>query len=102
MAGRGGGRGGRTGLTFNAELLGIGRGLDAVPNTVLDPPPTFPPLQAKVNLIKTFLFLLLTSTFILQAKQPLGGSEQVVVVFCRGRAQLHAGCVQEFVIENVA
>jgi hypothetical protein len=32
------------GLSFNAELLGIGRGKDALPSTVLAPPSVFPPL----------------------------------------------------------
>lgn len=40
MAGRGRGR---STLTFNAEALGVGRGQDAPPSCVLDPPPTYPP-----------------------------------------------------------
>ena len=36
---------GRGQLTFNAELLGIGRG--EAPSSVLTPPPTFPPRMHK-------------------------------------------------------
>jgi len=49
-----GGRGGhRSGLTFNAELLGIntssrgGPGGDSLPTSVLTPPPKYPPLSSK-------------------------------------------------------
>ena len=37
------------GLTFNAELLGIGRGKDALPTSALAPPSTFPPLVVKAK-----------------------------------------------------
>jgi hypothetical protein len=38
-----------SGLSFNAELLGIGRGKDALPTTVLAPPSVFPPLAVKAK-----------------------------------------------------
>jgi hypothetical protein len=37
------------GLSFNAELLGIGRGKDALPTSALAPPSTFPPLAVKAK-----------------------------------------------------
>lgn len=42
------GRGGRSTLSFNAELLGVGRGSEVLSNsTSIDPPPTFPLLTCK-------------------------------------------------------
>ena len=38
-----------SGLSFNTELLGIGRGKDALPTTVLAPPSVFPPLTVKAK-----------------------------------------------------
>lgn len=45
MAGRGRGRG--SAFSYTAEVLGLGRGADAIPASVLQPPPPFPPLQFK-------------------------------------------------------
>lgn len=43
MAGRGGrGRGKGRGFTFEISSLGFGRGADALPATILQPPPLFP------------------------------------------------------------
>eukprot|EP00094_Tigriopus_californicus_P012024 TCALIF_11618-PA protein Name:"Similar to Polr3g DNA-directed RNA polymerase III subunit RPC7 (Mus musculus)" AED:0.02 eAED:0.04 QI:0/-1/0/1/-1/1/1/0/166 len=36
------GRGRGTGLSFNAELLGVGRGQEAIPASLLTPPPLYP------------------------------------------------------------
>jgi len=44
MAGRGRARG--RGISFNVETLGFGRG-EALPGSVLQPPPLFPPLEFK-------------------------------------------------------
>lgn len=40
------GRGRGTGLSFNAELLGVGRGQEAIPASLLTPPPLYPPRLA--------------------------------------------------------
>lgn len=40
MAGRGRGRG--SAFSYTAEVLGLGRGADAIPASVLQPPPPFP------------------------------------------------------------
>ena len=41
----------RSQLTFNAELLGVGRGsLEPPPTSVLDPPPIYPPLRVQPKL----------------------------------------------------
>ena len=45
MTGRGRGRG--SNLTFNAELLGVGRGQEPPPSCVLDPPLIYPSLPTK-------------------------------------------------------
>ena len=37
------GRGRGAGVSFNTELLGLGRGKDAVPASALAPPPKYPP-----------------------------------------------------------
>lgn len=44
---------GRGQLTFNAELLGVGRGggLEAAPQSVLAPPPKFPPRPQRIPLL---------------------------------------------------
>ena len=42
--GRGRGRGGKGGMTFNIESIGFGRG-DALPASTLQPPPAYPPLH---------------------------------------------------------
>ena len=50
MGGRGRGRGGS--MTFNTELLGVGRGgnLEPTPASALEPPPAFPPLPVRPKL----------------------------------------------------
>lgn len=50
MAGRGRGRG--ASMTFNTELLGVGRGqgMEPTPSSSLEPPPLFPPLPARPKL----------------------------------------------------
>ncbi|KAJ8029101.1 DNA-directed RNA polymerase III subunit RPC7-like [Holothuria leucospilota] len=45
MAGRGRGRG--SAFSYTAEVLGLGRGADAIPASVVQPPPPFPNLQYK-------------------------------------------------------
>lgn len=76
------------GLSFNAELLGIGRGKDALPSTVLAPPSVFPPLAVKakqpikndeseylLSLSKEFRFMfeaLFSSDYFLQHPRTLG------------------------------
>ncbi|XP_031564559.1 DNA-directed RNA polymerase III subunit RPC7-like [Actinia tenebrosa] len=46
MAGRGGrGRGKGRGFTFDIGSIGFGRGGDALPASILQPPPLFPPLE---------------------------------------------------------
>ncbi|KXJ10306.1 DNA-directed RNA polymerase III subunit RPC7-like [Exaiptasia diaphana] len=49
MAGRGGrGRGGKgRGFTFDIGAIGFGRGSDALPAAILQPPPLFPPLERR-------------------------------------------------------
>ncbi|XP_071953381.1 DNA-directed RNA polymerase III subunit RPC7-like [Antedon mediterranea] len=47
MGGRGRGRGRGSALSFTAEVLGLGRGADALPTGALQPPPLFPPLEYK-------------------------------------------------------
>ena len=49
MAGRGRGRG--QSVSFNIEQLGFGRG-EAVPVSLTQPPPLFPPLGIKLPTIK--------------------------------------------------
>lgn len=46
MAGRGRGRGRGRGLSFDVSVIGFGRG-EALPSAILQPPPLYPPLDAK-------------------------------------------------------